>query len=156
MSVCYHAWRASVLESKIQFLARRAAAQDEREDVSRRNHMTYRNKKQINPDFLFWKYSWKKGYSWTFCKACHHLSDIPTNRNADNTSVRGSEFIKAEEGVCGLMKWVTHHRKTQQFAPLPLRLKTAALVWSLKPTCNILENYKSVNSSKALGVFQWL
>lgn len=112
-------------------------------------------KSKLTLIFFFENIHEKKANPGRFVKHAIIYQTFPQT-NADNTSVRGSELIKAEEGVCGLMKWVTHHRKTQQCAPLPLRLKTAALVWSLKPTYNILENYKSVNSSKALGVFQWL
>ncbi len=41
MCVCYHAWRVSVLVSKIQLLTRWTAAQDEGKNVLGRNYMTY-------------------------------------------------------------------------------------------------------------------
>ena len=44
--VCYHAGRVSVLESEIQLLTRRTAAQDERKNVLGRNHVTYRKSDQ--------------------------------------------------------------------------------------------------------------
>lgn len=43
MCVCYHAWRVSVLESKIQLLTRWTAAQDDGKDVLRRNYVAYRH-----------------------------------------------------------------------------------------------------------------
>lgn len=45
-----------------------------------------------------------------------------------------------------VIKWATHRRKTQRCAPLPLRRRTAAPVWSLKPTCDIFRNYENIHT----------